>query len=333
MVKRAIVLVNVGTPDQPTVGKVRKYLSEFLNDPRVIDLPWLLRKILVNFIIVPFRAPKSTKLYRQLWSDKGSPLLYHLMALTDALQKETDDHTDVFGAMRYGNPSLRNVLETVRKGNYDEIVILPLYPQYASSTTGSVIGAAMRIIRNWEVIPAIRIISQFHAHPAFTGAFAEKIKSCLPENFDHVLFSYHGLPNRQINKIHPDVTVGNCRCETEVPAHGKFCYRAACYQTTRLLVSELGLSPGRYSTAFQSRLSKNWMTPFADETIAALAEKGVRKLLVVAPSFVADCLETTVEIGKEYEELFRRAGGEKLVLAESLNSDPAWAKAITVILK
>ncbi len=234
--------------------------------------------------------------------------------------------------MRYGNPSLRRVLDEILQKNYDQIVLLPLYPQHASSTTGSVVEAAMKQLGSRQAMPSIRTISHFYDHPAFVDAFAKRINAYQPETFDHILFSYHGLPDRQINKVHPHVRMENCRCESEMPAHGRLCYRAQCYATTRLLAGRLNLQPAQYSTAFQSRLSKNWMTPFADETVAALAAKGIRKLLVVAPSFVADCLETTVEIGLEYRELFESAGGEKLQLVESLNSEDVWVEAVMKIL-
>lgn len=311
---------------------MRRYLSEFLNDRRVIDLPWLLQKMLVNLIIVPFRAPKSTQLYRRLWTEKGSLLLYHLNDLTAKLQQRSGPKTDYFGAMRYGNPSLQKVLDEVLEKNYEQVLLLPLYPQHASSTTGSVVEAAMKQIGSRQAMPSPHIISQFYDHPAFVDAFAKRITQYQPGNYDHILFSYHGLPNRQINKIHPQVPVEKCNCENEMPAHGRLCYRAQCYATTRLLATKLKLRPEQYSTAFQSRLSKNWMTPFADETIVELAEKGIRKLLVVAPSFVADCLETTVEIGFEYDELFKKSGGEELQLVESLNSADFWVDAVMEIL-
>ncbi len=331
MPKRALILVNVGTPDRPEVRQVRRYLAEFLNDPRVIDLPWLARKLLVNLIIVPFRAKKSTRLYRQLWTKEGSPLLHHLQELTREVAAICPSGTDVFGAMRYGNPSLREILEKIKNGGYDEMVIFPLFPQYASSTTGSVKQAVAEQIRPWKNVPAMQTIGQFYDHPAFINIFAQRIAEYHPEKFDHILFSYHGLPNRQIRKVHPGIDPGNCDCAESMPAHGKFCYRATCYQTTRLLADKLQLRPGSYSTAFQSRLSKNWMTPFSDETLRRLARQGVRRVLVAAPAFVADCLETTIEIGYEYREMFRSLGGDDLVLVESLNSSPQWAGAVAEI--
>jgi len=331
--RKALLLVNVGTPDRPKVGAVRRYLTQFLNDPRVIDIPWLGRKLLVNGIIIPFRAKNSTELYKKLWTDKGSPLLINLEELVGKLQRLADNDYTVFGAMRYGNPSLKKVLNDINRKRFDEIVVFPLFPQYASSTTGSVADYVMQQVKKWNVIPSVRVINQFYRDPSFLSAFAEKINSYHPEDYDRILFSYHGLPIRQIDKVHPEVSEASCNCENELPEHGRFCYKATCYETTRLLANKLGLDPNKHQTAFQSRLSKNWLKPFSDETIKELAEQGAKKLLVVAPSFVADCLETTIELGDEYKELFEKNGGEQLTLVESLNSDDRWVEAIKEIVK
>lgn len=330
--KTAVLLINVGTPDRPTVKAVRRYLSEFLNDRRVIDIPLVLQKILVNLIIVPFRAPKSAKLYQRLWTDKGSPLLYYSESVQEKLQQELDSKADVFMAMRYGNPSIGKALAAIQKGNYDKLVILPMFPQYASSTNGTAIQAVIDEVRKWNTIPGIHAINQFYDHRAFLDAFTDRIQSYQPENYDHVVFTYHGLPNRHLEKNHPGESIRTCNCETRFPEFGKFCYKATCYQTTRELVARLGLKPGQYSVSFQSRLSNNWMTPFTDQNLTGLAQKGNKKVLVVAPAFVADCLETTVEIGWEYKELFEKNGGEKLQMVESLNDSPRWISAMEEIL-
>jgi ferrochelatase len=331
--KTAIILINVGTPDEPTVKAVRRYLSEFLNDRRVIDIPLVLQKILVNLIIVPFRAPKSTKLYQRLWTEKGSPLLYYSETVQEELQKKMDSKADIFMAMRYGNPSIGKALSSIQKGNYDKLIILPMFPQYASSTSGTAIQAVIDQVRKWNTIPEINAINQFYDHPAFLDSFAERIQSYQPENYDHVVFSYHGLPNRHLEKNHPEESINTCNCETVLPEFGKFCYKATCYQTTRELVKRLGLKRDQYSVSFQSRLSNNWMTPFTDQNLISRAKQGCKNILVVAPAFVADCLETTVEIGWEYKELFKENGGEKLQLVESLNDSTQWISAITEILK
>jgi len=330
--KTAIILINVGTPDEPTVKAVRRYLSEFLNDRMVIDLPFIVRKILVNLIIVPFRAPKSTKLYQRLWTEKGSPLLYYSEMAQAGLQEKLAEKADVFMAMRYGNPSIGKALATIQKGNYDRLVVLPMFPQYASSTSGTAIQAVTNQIRKWKSIPEIHTISQFYNHPAFLEAFADRIKSHQPDKFDHVIFSFHGLPNRHLEKNHPNNSIQTCNCENALPEFGKACYKATCYQTSRELVDRLNLKEGQYSVSFQSRLSKNWMTPFTDETLIARANQGIKNILVVAPSFVADCLETTVEIGVDYKELFLANGGENLQLVESLNDSQQWICAMEEIV-
>lgn len=331
--KTAVLLLNVGTPDEPTVKAVRRYLSEFLNDRRVIDIPLVLQKILVNLIIVPFRAPKSTKLYQRLWSEKGSPLLYFSENLQEELNKELEGKATVFMAMRYGNPSVGSVMSAIKKGGFDRLVVFPLFPQYASSTNGTAIQAVLDEVRKWNNIPEIQAVGQFYDHPEFLDAFTERIQSYHPEHYDHVIFSYHGLPNRHLEKNHPDHSIQTCNCENVLPEFGKSCYKATCYQTTRELASRLGLTKDRYSISFQSRLSNNWMTPFTDKNLISQAKKGNKKVLVTAPSFVTDCLETTVEIGWEYKHMFSENGGEELQMVESLNDSPRWIAAMGKILQ
>ncbi len=331
--KTAVLLLNVGTPDRPTVKSVRSYLFEFLNDRRVIDLPLVLQKILVNLIIVPFRAPKSTKLYQRLWTDKGSPLLYYAEQLQAGLQKQLDSSAEVFIAMRYGNPSIKDVLKKIKEGNFNRLVVFPLFPQYASSTNGTATQAVVDGLRNWNTIPDVVVINQFYDHPAFLDAFAARIRAYQPESYDHLVFTFHGLPNRHLEKNHPEESFKTCNCENSLPEFGKLCYKATCYQTVRELVKRLDLQPGKYSVSFQSRLSNNWMTPFTDQNLINLAKSGNKRVLVAAPSFVADCLETTVEIGYEYKEMYAHNGGEELVMVESLNDSPQWIEALSTILK
>jgi protoporphyrin/coproporphyrin ferrochelatase len=332
MDRKAVLLVNTGTPDSPGKPQVRRYLSEFLNDPYVIDLPWLARKLLVNFIIVPFRTAKSSRLYRKLWTSEGSPLKINLEKLVLKVSEAAGSNFMVAGAMRYGNPSLESELEKLRKSGISELTILPLYPQYASSTTGSVKKLVDHNISSWQVKPRVNYISQFHSDPAFIAAFAEVIDRYDPGQFDHILFSYHSLPWRHIDRIHPTVDHRTCNCETEMPVHGRFCYRAACFETTRLLTDFLKIDKERHSTSFQSRFSSKWIGPFTDTVVKDLAANGKKRVLVVAPSFVADCLETIVEIGEGYASLFREHGGEELVLAESLNHSDQWVRSVIKIV-
>lgn len=331
MKKTAVILINVGSPDKPTKKHVRRYLSEFLNDPMVIDLPFLLRKILVNLIIIPFRTGKSTKLYKKIWTKEGSPLIVNTQKLTGKLNDYASDGYRFYAAMRYGQPSLETVLGIVKKKTFDEVVLFPLFPQYASSTSGTAEKKARQILSKWQETPLVRIVEQFYNHPAFINAFAERIKSYDPDTYDQIIFSYHGLPERHIRKTHPDRDVKQCRCDKEMPSWGKACYRATCYATTKLLAESAGIKPSQFTIAFQSRLSKNWLSPFTEDLVKAYAQQGIKKILVIAPSFVSDCLETTYEIGKEYRELFIKHGGKELRLVESLNDSELWVEAIKKI--
>jgi ferrochelatase len=328
--KKAVLLINLGTPDSPSVGDVRSYLSQFLNDPRVIDIPWLSRKMLVNLIIVPFRAPKSAAVYKKLWNENGSPLLFYSVAVQKLLQTELAPEFDVHLAMRYKNPSIPNVLEEMRKRNYDEIIVLPMFPQYASASTGSALEEVMRVIKDWWVIPDVKFISQYYDHPTFVKAVVERAKKYTLSEYDHILFSYHGLPERQVEKVHPALKCENCNCdrENDMTPERRFCYRATCYSTTRLIADQLGISPERYTVCFQSRLNKKWLRPFSDEVVADCAKRGMKKILVFSPAFTADCLETIIEIGEEYQEIFEAGGGHKVQLVESLNDHPIWIQCL-----
>jgi ferrochelatase len=337
MKKTGVLLIQLGTPDSPRVSDVRSYLSEFLNDPRVIDLPYLIRKILVNGIIVPFRAPKSAKIYKELWElgEGKSPLLTHTQALQALLQKNFEgENVTVEMAMRYKNPSLDSVLEKMRLANYDRIVLLPLFPQYASASTGSAIEKAMDIIRKWWVIPEIKIISQFYDNPGYIHSIVDNAKKFQLSDYDHILFSYHGLPERQVDKVYEGTDLCEDQpCELEVNEKNKFCYKATSYATTRLIAKELGLTEKDYTVCFQSRLDKKWLTPFSDKVVEEWAEKGAKKLLVFSPAFVADCLETLIEIGDEYQEIFEEKGGEKVQLVPSSNTHPAFVEGLTQLIR
>jgi protoporphyrin/coproporphyrin ferrochelatase len=330
--KTGVLLINLGTPDSPSVSDVRSYLSQFLNDPRVIDIPWLLRKILVNLIIVPFRAPKSAKIYRKLWTDKGSPLLFYSQRVRELLQAELGESHDVFLAMRYKNPSIPDVMEQMRKKNYARIVVVPMFPQYSSAATGSALDEAMRVLRKWWVIPEVRLISQYYAHPLFLEGFVERAKKYNLKDYDHILFSYHGLPERQVDKVYDEGLCSDHDCESEITEENKFCYKATCYATTRLLAAKLSITPGQYTVCFQSRLDQKWLRPFSDEVVADCAKKGMKKILVFSPAFTADCLETIIEIGEEYQEIFTHNGGEKVQLVESLNDHPLWIQCLKDII-
>lgn len=326
--KTGVLLINLGTPDSPSVSDVRSYLSQFLNDPRVIDIPWLWRKILVNFIIVPFRAPKSAKIYQKLWTDKGSPLLYYSVRAKELLQEELGGNYEVHLAMRYKNPSIPNVLEVMRKKNYERIIVLPMFPQYASASTGSALEEVMRVINKWWVIPEVKLISQYYDHPTFVEAFAERGKKYNISEYDHVLFSYHGLPERQLDKVYDAGLCKDHDCEQAITEENKFCYKATAYATTRLLAQKLNIPAEKYTVCFQSRLDEGWVKPYSDIVVKECAQKGMKKILVFSPAFTADCLETIIEIGDEYQEIFHENGGDKVQLVESLNDHPLWIKCL-----
>ena len=325
-----VLILNLGTPDSPKVGDVRRYLREFLMDGRVIDVPFLQRFLLVNLVIAPFRAPQSAKGYHELWTKDGSPLKVYGLGVARLLQESLGDDYHVVLGMRYQNPSIHAALEEFKGKAIDQLIVLPMYPQYASASTGSTHEKVMDEIKSWEVVPTVKLISQFCSHPLFIKAFAERGRQHMSKtNYDYILFSYHGLPERQILKA----SCGdNCRlgdCCQAYHAKNQYCYRAQCFETTRLLVKELGIKEGQYKVCFQSRLGKEpWIKPYTDEVIKGLAAKKVKKVLVCSPAFVADCLETTVEIGMEYKKIFMDLGGERWDLVESLNLSPAWIECL-----
>lgn len=326
--KTGVLLINLGTPDSPSTADVRSYLFQFLNDPRVIDLPWLLRKILVNLIIVPFRAPKSAKIYQKLWTDNGSPLLHYSNKVSQLLDDELGEDYTVHLAMRYKNPGIPDVLAEMKKLNYSRIVVLPMFPQYASASTGSALEMVMDKIGKWWAIPELKMISQYYDHPDFLDAIVDRASKYDLNDYDHVLFSYHGLPTRHVDKVYDEGLCADRDCDHEITVENQYCYKATCFATTRLLAEKLGLKEADYTVCFQSRLDKNWLEPFSDKVVEARAKQGDKKLLVFSPAFTADCLETVVEIGDEYQQIFTENGGEKIQLVESLNDHPLWVSCL-----
>ncbi|NVJ84997.1 MAG: ferrochelatase [Algoriphagus sp.] len=329
--KIGVLLVNLGTPDSTQTSDVRKYLREFLMDGRVIDFPFIPRWMLVNLIIAPFRAPKSAKEYRKLWTDRGSPLLFHTEDLRDKLIPKLDpDKFLVKIAMRYQNPSIEKGLAELMAEKVKKIIVVPLFPQYASATNGSVIDKVMEIVRGWQIIPEISFISNFVEHPLFLQAWEELGREMMENgDYEHFVFSYHGLPERQIRKGSVDNYCKLGACCNKYGPKNQFCYRAQCFHTTRLVAGRLGLPEEKVTTCFQSRLGNDpWVKPYTEDVIKELAEKGIKKVLVFSPAFVADCLETTVEVGEEYKEEFEELGGEQWDLVPSLNSSDTWVECI-----
>jgi ferrochelatase len=328
----AVLLLNVGTPEGPERSKVRKFLAEFLNDKRVIDIPWLLRKILVNLIIIPLRATRSAKLYKRLWTEKGSPLLYYGLSLKEKLQQKLGNRYIVEFAARYRQPGIKETVDKVLKQNVNTIIVFPLFPQYASSTTGTAVEKLLEILKGQLNIPAIKTIVQYYDNPLYLGAMTESVKRYDYADYDHILMSFHGLPLSQVNSSHDGKPCKDFNCTNEVTELNSYCYNATCHATSRLLAEKLSIDTSRYTVCFQSRIAKNWLSPYTDDVIIKLARVGKKKLLVICPSFTADCLETIIEVGQNYRDLFLRNGGEKLTLVESLNDSEYWVDAISGII-
>ncbi len=331
--KTAVILINVGSPEKAEKLYVKKFLNEFLNDKEVIDIPWILRKILVNLIIIPFRTNKSTALYKRLWTQNGSPLIFYSKNVENKLNNIITENIEIFSAMRYGKPSISEALSTIKNKKFDNIIVFPLYPQYSTSTTKTAIDTVINKINLWNIKPKINIIRQFYNHPMYINALCAKIQKYNLSNFDHIIFSYHGLPIRHINKSHPKIHENNCECHKEMPTYGEFCYKACCYKTTRLIAKELNIKKEFYSTSFQSNLSNKWTKPFTSDIIVDMAKNNLKKILVIAPSFVNDCLETSIEIADDYNLLFKSNGGEKLQLVDSLNDSDLWISALKNIIE
>lgn len=330
--KKGVLLVNLGTPDSPSVPDVRRYLNEFLMDGRVIDIPAWRRFFVVRGIIVPFRAPNSAKLYQAVWDEEtGSPLLHYSLRQQRLLQERLGDEYHVELAMRYQNPSIASALDKLRPMNLESLRIIPLFPQYASASTGSVIDKVMELMRNWHTFPDISVVNDFYDNELMIDVFAENARKHDLNAYDHILFSYHGLPVRQMNDVAPD---GTHRCETagcreRIDKHNRYCYVAQCYATTRLLAEKIGIGADKHTVCFQSRLGKTpWVQPYTTDVLKTVAEQGAKRLLVFSPAFVADCLETIYEIGTEYATEFKALGGEHVQLVESLNGHPLWITAL-----
>ena len=329
---KALLLVNLGTPNTPSYWSVYKFLNQFLMDKRVLDYPFILRFILVNFIICPLRSFSSSKIYKKLWHpETGSPLLHNTKLLTAKIKELLPDY-DVDYAMRYQNPSIEKTLNKLLENNPDELIIMPLFPHYAASTTGSVFAEISRILdKRWSV-PEVRFVNQFYDNKYFIDAWLDQAKKFDMNNYDKIVFSYHGLPMSHVNKIYNDTLCSDNDCELGITKENKFCYKATTYETTKLLAEKLNINPDNYIVSYQSRLTKNWLEPFSDEVINELGKSGNEKVLVFSPAFTADCLETIIEIGDEYKELFEEAGGKILDFVPSLNYSDKWVDAIINII-
>ena len=330
---KSLLLINLGTPDKPTYFSVFKYLRQFLMDGRVININPILRYILVNFIICPTRSFSSTKIYKEVWDSKtGSPLRHNTKELTKKIKSRLHEY-DVHFAMRYQNPSIEKVIDDILKKNPDELIILPLFPHYAAATTGSVYEEVSRILSKRWVVPKIKFINQFYDNDKFIDAWIDKASKFQIDTYDKIIFSYHGIPNSHVDNVYPDSMCADHNCEMEVTQDNKFCYKATTYETTKILAKKLNIPEDKYIVTYQSRLTNKWLSPFTDEVLESLPKDDKKNVLVFSPAFTADCLETIIEIGDEYKELFEESGGENLDYVESLNYSDLWADAIIDIIK
>lgn len=330
--KKGVLLVQLGTPDAPSTPDVRRYLTEFLMDGRVMDIPALGRNLLVKGVIVPKRAAQSAATYATIWDEvHGSPLMYYSILQQQMLQEQLGDEYHVELAMRYQNPSIESALKKMESMLLESIKVIPLFPQYASATSGSVIDKVMAIMRNWQYIPNVTFVNSFCEDDLMIETFAEHGMRHDISSFDHVLFSYHGLPVRQLGKVDPtgELNCPDTGCDVCKKETNPFCYLSQCYATTRAIAQKIGLPEDKYTVCFQSRLGKTpWIQPYTSDTLHDLANKGVKRLLVFSPAFVSDCIETLDEIQVEYANEFKELGGEEVVMVESLNDNPRWIQSL-----
>lgn len=330
--RRGVLLVNLGTPDSQEPKDVKKYLTQFLTDGRVIDIPWLKRQILVRGIIVPKRYKESAENYSRIWTEEGSPLLMYGLKVKNLLQEALGDTFQVELGMRYQNPSIEQALTALKR--CPEIIVVPLFPQYASATTGSVHQEVMRIISDWNRIPETQLINSYPTHPKMIQAFCEQAKGFDLSSYNHILFSFHGLPEKQLRKAdfhNHCLQAENC-CAT-LNDKNRLCYSAQCHATAQAISQSLNLKPDQFTICYQSRLGKDpWVKPYASDVIKELAEKGAKNLLVFSPAFVCDCLETIDEIANEYLTEFQGYGGHRLDLVPGLNDHPMWIEALKSLI-
>ncbi len=329
MKDKAVLLINLGTPDSPKIPQVRAYLREFLMDRHVIQLPWLLRALIVYLFVLPRRPAASAHAYQSVWTDEGSPLLVLSRKLQTTLQSKIS--LPVGLAMRYGNPSIANELKRLSTDGVRDLLVIPLYPHYADSTVLTVIHEVERTIRKKKLMLNFSVLPPFYNNDAYIHALKTSAQSALENEFDHVLFSYHGLPESHIIKA--DSTGSHCLksencCSNPSPAHAS-CYRHQVISTTQCFSKQVGLNEDQYTIAYQSRLGRaKWLEPSTEETLVKLARQGVKKLLVLCPAFVTDCLETLEEIDIQGRETFLAAGGKELIYLPCLNDSTEWINCL-----
>jgi ferrochelatase len=334
--KTGVLLINTGSPDSTSVPDVRRYLRQFLSDPRVIDIAPLKRWLLLNLVILRRRPKESAHAYSKIWTDRGSPLIGHSQDLCDGLRAHFPG-VEIEIAMAYGKPSVPDQMNALIARGVTQIVAAPMFPQYASATVGSVLELTYKTAAEMPNVPAVAALPPFYDAPAYLDAWAAVARPQLDAfQPDHVLMSFHGLPVRQIYKCDP--TGAHCLkkddcCETYLDGN-PMCYRAHCVATAKGIAQRLALSDGDYTLAFQSKLGRDpWLTPATDVTVEQKARDGVKRLAILSPAFVADCIETIEELGIQARESFEENGGEAFRLVSSLNSEPAWVTGFAEILR
>lgn len=330
---KAVLLLNLGTPAEPTAKGLRDFYKYFFSDPYVFDMNPVGRWLLRNLIILPFRAPKTAKDYATIWMDEGSPLKVYADRLQASVQDaytSAGEDVLVLNGMAYSQPFISEAMAELESKGRDEILVLPLFPQYSTATTASVFHEVRQEAAKWKTAPKLQFIDDLYAEPAFVRAWADLIgKHLQEEQVDHVVFSYHGLPESTIKKADSEGVCGFGSCCEQITEKNRLCYRAQCIATTKNVVGALGWSEDRYSIAFQSRFGRQaWIQPYLDEHLEKLLEAGYKKIAVVTPSFVSDCLETIHEIGIEYCEQFMEGGGESFQLVPNLNDEPVWFSSV-----
>lgn len=323
-------MVNLGSPDSTEVSDVRKYLRQFLMDARVLDAPYPIRKMIVELFILPFRPKNSAHAYQQIWWEEGSPLIVISERLQEALQERLDMPVEL--GMRYGNPSVENGIHCLLNVGVKEIFLVPLYPHYAMATYETVVVEAQRVLKKLKAGVKLTTQPPFYDDPGYIHTLGESARQYLEQDYDHLLFSYHGIPERHCKKTDPTgkhcLKVENC-CQVPSPAHAT-CYRHQVFRSTEEFVKLAGIPEGKYSVAFQSRLGMDsWLKPFTAEELERLGKSGAKKLLVICPAFVSDCLETLEEIGLRGKETFLEAGGEEFTLIPCLNDFPGWVEHLS----
>lgn len=312
--KTGVLICNLGTPETYKTKDVRRFLRQFLSDGRVIEIPKIIWWFILNGIILTLRPSKSAKLYKSVWTKEGSPLLVLSKKLTEKLKKSVGDSCEVELAMRYGNPCMESALMSLKNKNCRKLIVIPMFPQYSGTTTGSIFDEVARVLSKWRWVPSLSFVNSYHDHPEYINALADSLSNHIKNNSPQkIIFTYHGIPKRNFDLGDP--------------------YQCYCQKTTRLVAEKLNLEDDTYITTFQSRFGPaEWLKPYTSDTMGELPLQEVKNVLVVAPAFSVDCLETIEEIDQENKEIFLKAGGEKFTYAPCLNDSSGQVNLLKAII-